>query len=207
MNKDYDLDRAYAIDGPEEARALYGKWAETYDSEFGEALGYAAPRRIAEIFLAESAGNEPLLDIGAGTGLLAEHLRGQTVDAIDITPEMLEVAARKGLYRNRMQGDLLKPLEIADNSYGGVISCGTFTHGHVGPACLPELLRVTWPGALFVCGTIPAVFDGAGFGSALAVLVAEGKITPVTFRHIDIYDNADHDHGADKGLVMVFRTL
>ncbi|MEL7115242.1 MAG: class I SAM-dependent methyltransferase [Pseudomonadota bacterium] len=207
MAQDYDLDRAYDIDGPEEAKTLYGKWAETYDSEFGAAWGYIAPREIAKIYLAEAEDNEPVLDIGAGTGLVAEHLGDVTVDAIDITPEMLDVAAAKGLYRNRILGDLLQPLEIADGAYGGVISCGTFTHGHVGPECLPELLRVTRPGAVFVCGTIPAVLDGAGFGSALARLVAEDQITPVAFRLIDIYDKGHHDHSADKGLVMVFRKI
>ncbi|KMW58142.1 hypothetical protein AIOL_003113 [Candidatus Rhodobacter oscarellae] len=207
MDQDYDLDAAYEIDGPEDARKLYGQWAETYDDSFGSDWGYIAPREIARIYREEANGNEPVLDIGAGTGLLAEHLNGMTLDAIDITPEMLEVAARKGLYRTRIVGDLLAPLALEENSYGGVISCGTFTHGHVGPDCFAELLRVTWPGALFVCGTIPAVLDGAGFGSALAKLVAEGRITPVSFREIGIYDKDHHDHSADKGLVMVFRTL
>jgi len=207
MPQDYDLNSAYKIDGPAAAKTLYGKWADTYDDSFGQGWGYIAPREIAKIYRQESTGNEPVLDIGAGTGLVAEHLGGLTVDAIDITPDMLEIAARKGLYRQRIIGDLLQPLDFADNSYGGVISCGTFTHGHVGPACLPELLRITWPGALFVCGTIPAVLDGAGFGSALAELVAQNRITPVKFRQIDIYDQAHHDHSADKGLVMVFRAL
>jgi len=207
MPQDYDLDRAYEIDGPDEAKALYGKWADTYDAEFGAAWGYIAPREIARLYCEDADRSAPVLDIGAGTGLVAENLDGLTVDAIDITAEMLEIAAQKGLYRNRLIGDLLKPLDIADRSYGGVISCGTFTHGHVGPDCLPELLRITWPGALFVCGPIPAVFEGACFGAALAVLVAQRQITPVAVRQIDIYDKARHAHSADKGLVMVFRRL
>ena len=207
MTGDYDLDRAYEIDGPEAAKALYADWAETYDDAFGGGWGYVAPKRIAELFRAEMDGNDPVLDIGAGTGLVAEHLRDLTVDAIDITPEMLAVAESKGLYRTRIVGDLLKPLAFADDTYGGVVSCGTFTHGHVGPACLPELLRVTRPGALFVCGTIPAVLDKLGFGSALATLVAQGRIEPVRFREIEIYEGAEHSHAGDRGLVMVFRTL
>ena len=202
---DYDLDNAYEIDGPESAKELYGNWAETYDSSFGEAWGYVAPRRIAELYLAESDGNTPILDIGAGTGLVAEHLRGAPVDAIDITPEMLEIARGKGIYRSLFEGDLLKPLALDDGAYGGVISCGTFTHGHVGPGCLPELLRATCPGALFVCGTIPAVLDGMGFGSALARLQAAGRITALRFAEIEIYDQKDHPHANDRGLVMVFR--
>ena len=136
---------------------------------------------------------------------MAEHLKGETVDAFDITPEMLEIARGKGIYRSLFEGDLLKPLALDDGAYGGVISCGTFTHGHVGPACLPELLRVTRPGALFVCGTIPAVLDGMGFGSALARLQAAGRITPLRFAEIEIYDQKDHPHADDRGLVMVFR--
>ena len=207
-DRDYDLDRAYEIDGPEDARRLYGDWAATYDDHFGAGWGYVAPREIAALYRAEMRpGDQPVLDAGGGTGLLAEHLRDLIVDAIDITPEMLAEAERKGLYRRRVLGDLLGPLEFADGEFGGVISCGTFTHGHVGPACLEELLRVTRPGALFCCGTIPAVLDGAGFGSALAQLVARGRIEPVRYREIAIYEGADHPHKDDRGLVIVFRRL
>lgn len=203
----YDLDEAYEIDGPEDARRMYGAWAATYDDSFGRAWGYIAPREIAAILSGMAGPSDEILDIGAGTGLVAEHLRGRVVDALDITPEMLEVARGKGLYRQLMQGDLTARLEIADGSYDAVISCGTFTHGHVGPVCFPELLRITRPGALFVCGTIAPVLDGAGFGSALARMVAQGLITPVAFRDIPIYEGADHPHKDDRGLVMVFRRV
>ena len=202
---DYDLDNAYEINGPQDAKRLYGAWAETYDSSFGTGWGFVAPRLIAELYLAARKGDAPILDIGAGTGLVAEHLKGAVVDAFDITPQMLEIAEGKGIYRTLIEGDLLAPLPLEDGSYGGVISCGTFTHGHVGPACLPELLRVTRPGGLFVCGTIPAVVDGMGFGSALARLQAKGAITPLRFAEIEIYDQKHHDHSDDRGLVMIFR--
>jgi SAM-dependent methyltransferase len=205
---DYDLDRAYEIHGAEDARRLYGDWARTYDDSFGAGWGYVAPREIARLFRAEMAeADQPVLDLGAGTGLVAEHLRGLTVDALDVTPQMLEIARGKALYRSLIEADATKPLPMADGAYGGVVSCGTFTHGHVGPECLPELLRVTRPGALFCCGTIPAVLDGAGFGSALARLVARGAVEPVRFREIVIYEGADHPHAGDRGLVILMRRL
>lgn len=203
----YDLDEAYEINGPEEARRLYGDWAETYDDSFGAAWGYIAPREIAAILRSEIAPTAEILDIGAGTGLVAEHLRGLTVDALDITPEMLRIAEPKGLYRRLMLGDLTATLDIPDGSYDAIVSCGTFTHGHVGPECFPELLRITRPGAVFACGTIGPVLDGAGFGSALARLVALGRITPIAWRDIPIYEGVDHPHKDDRGLVMVFRRL
>lgn len=206
MNGDYDLDDAYTIDGAAEARRLYDDWAGTYDDSFARAWGYVAPARIAEIFLTEGgAAAEPVLDIGAGTGLLAEALPGLQIDGIDISAEMLARAGAKGLYHARIEADLTAPLDLPDAAYGGFVSCGTFTNGHVGAECLSELLRTARPGALFCCGTRPAVYDAMGFGSALALAQARGQITPVRFHEIGIYEDAEHDHAADTGLVMVFR--
>lgn len=203
----YDLDEAYEINGPDDARRLYGEWAATYDDSFGAAWGYIAPREIAAILRSEISPTSEILDIGAGTGLVAEHLPGLIVDALDITPEMLRIAETKGLYRRLLLGDLTRGLSVADASYDAIVSCGTFTHGHVGPECFAELLRITRPGAVFACGTIGPVLDGAGFGSALARLTAQGKITPVSWHDIPIYEGVDHPHKDDRGLVMVFRRL
>ncbi len=204
---DHTLENAYKIDGAADARALYDTWATTYDSGFGAAHGYVAPREVARIFLSYGDDSKPMLDIGAGTGLLAEHLPDRVVDGIDISQGMLDQAAAKGLYRARICADLTQTLPMADATYGGFVSSGTFTHGHVGPDVFPELLRVAKPGALFVCGVIPPVFDGTGFGSRLALLVAHKMISPVDFHDFAIYENADHDHARDRGLVMVFRKL
>ncbi|MEM9341732.1 MAG: class I SAM-dependent methyltransferase [Pseudomonadota bacterium] len=207
MTPDYDLDTAYDINGPADAKKLYDDWASTYDASFADGWGYVAPREIARIMLAEGGDPTPILDVGAGTGRVAEHLEGRVVDGFDISSEMLAEAKKKGLYRNLITGDLTQPLDLPDGAYGGVISSGTFTHGHVGPGCFPELLRITRPGALFCCGAIAPVLDGMGFGSTLAMLVAEGRISPVRFKVIDIYEGADHPHAKDRGLVMVFERL
>jgi len=204
---DHNLERAYSISGPSDARALYDDWASSYDSSFGERHGYIAPREVARVFRSLDQDNTPVLDIGAGTGLLAEHLRDQVVDGIDISQAMLTQAAAKGLYRNHICADLTQTLPMANATYGGFVSSGTFTHGHVGPEVFPELLRVAQTGALFVCGVIPPVFDGSGFGSRLALMVAHKMISPVDFHDISIYENADHDHANDRGLVMVFSKL
>ena len=148
-----------------------------------------------------------MLDVGAGTGLIGEALAGTQIDALDLSPDMLAVAGRKAVYRSLITADLTGPLDIPDASYGGVVSSGTFTHGHVGPVCLPELMRIARPGALFVCTVIPAVYDSAGFGSALAQLVADGQITPVRFHDFAIYEKADDEHGDEHGLVMEFHRL
>lgn len=206
MTENKRLERAYTMKTPEDSVALYGDWATDYDDSFAQTHGYVAPRKIAATFR-ELAGDRetPVLDIGAGTGLVGEELRGLAIDAIDISAEMLAKAEAKGVYRRHVCADLTAPLDIADASYGGFASAGTFTHGHVGPACLPELMRIARPGALFVLGIRSDAFDGAGFGSAFAALVADGAIGPVDFQHLGVYENAEHAHAGDTYLTAIFR--
>lgn len=206
MSRSEHLERAYSLRTPEDSVSLYRDWAGTYDETFIRAHGYVAAREVARGFLAEAGADAaPVLDIGAGTGEVAGHMGDVEIDGIDISQEMLDVAGAKGLYRRRIRADLTLPLPLGDAEYGGLVSCGTFTHGHVGPICLPELMRVARTGALFVLSIKPEVFDEAGFGSAFAGLVADGAITPVEFRHAAIYEGAEHDHAGDTTLLALFR--
>ena len=72
---EFDLARAYRLKTPEDSRALYRDWAADYDDAFAAAYGYVFPDLIARIF-AERAlrDDQPVLDIGAGTGLVGERL-------------------------------------------------------------------------------------------------------------------------------------
>lgn len=64
---------------------------------------------------------------------------------------------------------------------------------------------MTRRGAPFCCGTIPSVLDVAGFGSALALMVARGQIELLRCREIPIYEPwAEHDHKDDRRLVILF---
>ena len=207
----HSLDGAYDLRTPEDSVRYYGDWAADYDRGFAASHGYAAPKRIAATMLAErEERDEPVLDIGAGTGLLAEALRPElgpdvAIDGIDISPEMLAVARDKGIYRSLIEADLTKPLDVADGAYGALVSSGTFTHGHVGAGVLPELMRILRPGGLCVFGVKREVFDGEGFGSTFALMVAEGVVTPLRFEAFRIYDREDHEHGQAVGLTAIFR--
>ncbi len=198
---------AYAIRTVEDSLALYDKWAETYDEGFAKAVDYRTPDLIAEMY-AERADDKsaPVLDIGAGTGLVGEGLvaRGVSqIDALDISTKMLEVAARKKLYRAMIVADLNKPMDIADNSYSGFTSTGTFTHGHVGPDALDQLLRIGRPGALYVLGIKAAIFESAGFDAkfkALAPQLADFEI----IEKAGYGDMASKDLQASTTAVAVF---
>ena len=47
------------------------------------------------------------------------------------------------------------------------MSAGTFTHGHVGPAAISNLLDVALSGAVFVISVNAAHFQSAGFATQM----------------------------------------
>ncbi len=201
-----NLEGAYALQTPEDNLTLYADWAETYDQTFAAAMDYRMPQVIGALYAEVAGGRSPVLDVGAGTGLLAEAMpRGAAfeIDALDISPDMLEVAGSKGVYRRTIEGDLTGRLPIVDGSYGGVVSAGTFTHGHVGPEALDELMRVAQGGAQFVLGVNAEHFEAQGFAAKFDSL--EPDITGFEIRTVPIYGaRAEGDHRHDAAHVVFF---
>jgi len=202
---DPDLDAAYALETPEDNRALYRAWAQTYDAGFAVDMDYQLPRLVAEVLMEVAPDVGPVLDVGAGTGLLAECLGGRgDVDALDISAEMLEVAAAKGIYARTIVGDLTGVLDMPSDRYGAVVSSGTFTHGHVGPDALDELLRVAQPGAWFVLSVNAEHFEARGFAAKFAAMAP--RIAGYEQRETRIYGaGADAAHVNDLARIVVFR--
>lgn len=203
---DPDLEDAYGLKTPEDSIRLYRDWSESYDEGFAATQGYRLPAAVAEAFAAEG-GAGPVLDVGAGTGLLAARLAELgvgPVEAADISPEMLARAEAKGLYRATHLLDLTGPLPLADGLYGGITSSGTFTHGHVGPEALDELLRIAAPGALFALSINAEVYESSGFAVKLAALGE--AITDLHLPEVAIYGpGADPAHRGDRALIALFR--
>ena len=201
------LERAYALQSDTESRALYRDWAETYDQTMLDGLNYQSPRLVADL-LAEHLPQRsaPVLDIGCGTGLAGQVLAGHgfgAIDGLDVSPEMMQVAARRGVYRNFVAADLNAPLAIADASYDGMSCCGTFTHGHVDARCLGELFRILRPGAPFAFTVKLEVWESLGFKDKLANLMHQNVITEQSFRHDRHYSTS----AAPDGVFCVYRKV
>lgn len=164
------LGAVYGAKGSDEIAAIYDGWAETYEADMARA-GYRHPS-VACALLARylPRGAAPLLDAGAGTGLIGEWLGilgYPQVEGLDLSEGMLSVAARKGVYAHLHRLALGRPLPFADGAYAGVISAGVFTTGHVGAEGLPELVRITRPGGVLVLTVKMPVWDD-GFAAAIA---------------------------------------
>ncbi|MBL9052843.1 MAG: class I SAM-dependent methyltransferase [Tabrizicola sp.] len=205
-----ELKGALGLSSPEDCLGYYRAWAATYDGGFAADMDYRLPAHVAAAFLG-AGGQGPVLDVGAGTGLLAERLRDMgfqgEVDAADLSPDMLERAREKGIYRAQYEADITRPLDLP--LYAGIVSSGTFTAGHVGPEALPNLLAIALPGAAFALSINLRVWTGAGFDRALKDLSDRNLIRGLQLIEVEIYGAAaasvDADHAGDRAAIAVFR--
>ena len=206
MSSKKGLNDAYSVKTPEDNIKLYKVWA--YDDDFAKKNDYRSPVLISNYYDKYSNKNDvPVLDVGAGTGLIAEVMNKKNtidIDAIDISPEMLESAKSKNCYNKLIEADLTKNLDIDNNYYGAIVSAGTFTHGHIGPNALDELLRVTKPSGLFVITIHSKVYVNQNFEQKFQDI--NEQITDLTFHEEKAYgNNPDKDHGNDTVFITVFR--
>jgi predicted TPR repeat methyltransferase len=120
--------------------------------------GYVAHKTCSEIFDTEMKNlfqdgsySKRILDAGAGTGIVGQHLKdlGYTnIDGLDISQEMLNIARDKGVYKNLICAPISEKRieQIETGCYDALISSGTITVGHVKPPALDEIVRLVKPG-------------------------------------------------------------
>ena len=170
------LASARALDGAGEARRLYDAWAPTYDEDIYATLRITGTARIAALlhhFTSDPAIH--ILDVGCGTGAAGAELHklGFTIiDGLDLSPGMLDVARRRGIYRYLVAADLLQPLTLGPDRYDALLSAGTFTAGHVDARPLPDLLGVVRPGGHFAFVVGSGFWSRGGFETMLSGLTA-----------------------------------
>ena len=211
----FGLDDAYAVKSPEDNRRLYAKWASTYEAEFVNKEKYRYPRAISEVFNEVVSVDDVVnvVDVGTGTGLTGMYLAALrpmlTVDGIDISPEMLEQARGKrrhdgqSVYRLLLERDLTQEVLGTNAPYDALISSGTFTHGHLGPEAIENLIPLVRQGGWIVIGVNNEHFLAKGFEGKLKKLVNEGIIFEPRVERIDVYEEGSV-HRGDQARVLIF---
>jgi ubiquinone/menaquinone biosynthesis C-methylase UbiE len=97
--------------------------------------------------------------------------------------------------------DLTKEIPVNDNAYDGVVSSGTFTHGHVGPGAMHELVRVTKKGGLITISVNEKHWKALDFESEVKKLSQSTR--DYTLKKISIYgDQSLHNHKDDKAIIL-----
>lgn len=184
------LQSAYQVRTAAETRALYDRWADTYNIELAEENDYAQPRRCAEMlqrFQPDTAGK--VLDVGCGTGLsggaLLEH-GYRHVDGCDLSPGMLAKATQTGIYGRLFETNLNEPpMDASAAHYASAIAVGIFSFGHVEPDALDDILRVLRPGGILVLGLNEHFYDEGSLTAKLIALSGAGRIDRLAEEHGD----------------------
>lgn len=202
------LTGAYSLRTAADNIKYYKDFAGIYDVQYAERMGYSYPDALAQVYRSyQQSTDTPVADIGCGTGLVAIALDLPVVqiDGFDISAQMLNVARGKSIYRTCYEVDLHTGVEGLPCNYGAVVSAGTFTFGHLGPATLRPLLDLAKTGALFCVGINASHFKEAGFKQVFDELVTDLKITSPVFIQQHIYSGQDSDHAHDLATIAVYR--
>ena len=146
------LDKIYSADSVD-LRPFYAQWAQSYDQEVGE-NGYVTPLRIAEALARHVKDlSIPILDYGCGTGVSGQAFQEVgflTIDGVDISAEMLEVAAQKKIYRHL---EVFAP-ETGPNvklgAYQIIAAVGVIGAGAAPLAVLDKMMALLAPKGLLV---------------------------------------------------------
>jgi ubiquinone/menaquinone biosynthesis C-methylase UbiE len=129
----------------------YDDLADSYDETL-EAWQYQAPQDACDLLAPCLVDGARVLDVGCGTGLLAEALlqRGHyTVQGIDISERSLRLAARRAGYAGLLQHDLQKlPLPLQDNAFEAAACVGVLSYIEDAEALMRDLCRCVRPGGV-----------------------------------------------------------
>lgn len=147
------LPRELADDTEERQHALYNAVAHEYDDVF--------PRHVAEHYVDKRTGlvkrllpfGGYVLDVGCGTGRLAEAIGGEGYDVYgaDLSPEMIRKAHERGLHNT--YAAVTTALPFADGSFDLALTVATLHHLETPErvaATIHEMARVVRQGGFVV---------------------------------------------------------
>ena len=138
--------RKYPIVGVREG---YAEWARTYEQTVLDEMDVVLLERLQTV---DWAGARCVLDLACGTGRVGAWLRKRCtaeIDGVDITPEMLQPARGKAVYRTLCIADILNT-GLGPEAYDLCIQSLADEHLPELPPLYREVARLTKTGGLFV---------------------------------------------------------
>ena len=150
---------------PAYVRTLFDQYAGRFDRELVEALHYSGPALLAAA-LGKVAGERRFkrtLDLGCGTGLMGEAVRGRTQElvGVDLSENMVEAARRKQTYDRLAAGDLAYFLAAEPENFDLILAADVFVYlPDLKPVCAAVAHKLS-PGGLFAFTVETHEGDGA----------------------------------------------
>jgi predicted TPR repeat methyltransferase len=111
---------------------LFDMYADTFDRDLIDNLNYQSPRLLAQIIARTVPADACLdiLDIGCGTGLMGQGLRAlkRTLTGVDLSPQMLDAARRRGIYDRLIKSDIVAFLSTLTDQFDLIVSTDVFIY-------------------------------------------------------------------------------
>lgn len=105
-----------------DVRSGYGEWVSSYEQTVEDAMDIAL---LDELITPPWASSRVAVDLGCGTGRTGAWLRQhgvETIDGVDLTPEMLALARSRGIYRRLIEADVTAS-DLESGAYDLVTVC------------------------------------------------------------------------------------
>lgn len=132
-----------------DVREGYGEWVHTYEQTVRDEMDIHLMERLHS---ADWDRAETVLDLACGTGRIGGWLKTRTaavIDGVDLTPEMLEVARSKGIYRRLYNADVTDT-GLGDGAYDLCVQSLADEHMAALAPLYREAARVTSANGQFV---------------------------------------------------------
>ena len=150
-------------------RRLFDQFSTDYDTRMVEELGYRGHEHLRTLYNRLAPERQPplsIVDLGCGTGLVGDVFRdlaeGGRLDGIDLAPQMIEAARRRGIYSDLVLGDLESELMLGGASYDLALAADTMIYlGDLKPTFTGVAQRLSG-GGLYVFA-VEAKTDGDGW--------------------------------------------
>jgi predicted TPR repeat methyltransferase len=160
---------------------FYADWSNTYDKDVSN-CNYVGPETIVNILTKKfKIHGSKIIDIGCGNGLLSEYLdkfKYQIdIDGLDFSNEMLDVSRQRNYYTNLFQKDVYTITTDTEYMYDYGISVGMFTHNHVEPRAIKNILHYIVEEGVFVFTVRESYCKEKDFSNYIASLKQENTIT------------------------------
>lgn len=156
----------------------YDTFAETgtYDETFDD-WGYVGPETAAAILKNYVPPSSRILDAACGSGLTGTALKNlgyETIDGIDISARLLELADQTGAYGTVQQVDMQAfPLPFADGDFDAVNFIGALTYFETNEI-LREMCRIVRSGGHVVFSQRADLMSEENYGEKLDELENDG---------------------------------
>ena len=168
------LDRVYASGGDRKTLdQLYDQWAADYDQQIWAsgnpyiAVACGMVGRHVRDF------NAAILDVGCGTGNMAQVLRQfgyKNIEGLDPSEGMLAVAKRKEVYKTLHNLFLSSDIDLPSKHFDAIVGAGVLTHGHAPPESLDGMLKIIKPNGKIIFSLSEIAYHDMGFGDKMQSL-------------------------------------